>query len=371
MGIKGVNPFLKEKVPYAFIEKYDLALLKGYRIAIDAANWTFMILSGEHRNTVVRTKNIIDDELDREMTMQKFYKRFIDFNLMLLEADITPVWCWDGKAHDEKGPEREKRRAERKERQDKVEKLKAEIEQVPSWLRNVNNLGMVPDEHKALACEYQEKVKEVQKIMATQVSVSYEEIETIKQLATGLGIPSLVSDNEGEMLCAQLALQGKVMAVWSADTDNYAMGTPFLITGFNGFGPGRTPLVKAVVIPYMLAGLEMTQQELRDFCIMCGTDYNSNICKIGPKKSFDLLKKHKTIEAIRDEAKLDISCLKHTICRDYLTPKPIDLNTVDLHLNGNKFMSVGRDILNQYGLDDCYDELHKIMKHKVSSVVIL
>ena len=361
MGIKSVNPFLKELVPEAFIEQYDLSNLKGYRIAIDAANWIFMSISGDHRDTVVKTKNVIEDEVDRETTMNKFYHKFLNFNIMLLENEIIPVWCWDGKAHEEKGPEREKRRADRAERQKKIDDLKAEIEKVPLHLRNVKNLGSVPNEMKVLACKYQEMVQEVRKIMATQVNVSYDEITMIKALADGLGIPSVQADHEGEMLCAQLAMAGKVMAVWSADTDNYAMGTPFLITGFNGFGPGRVPLVKAVFLPIILAKLEITQEELREFCIMCGTDYNTNIKNYGPKKAFNLLKKHKSIEAISSNETIDVSCLKHEICRDYLTPKKIDLDSINIYISPEKIKTLGRDILHQYGCNDKYDKLYSLL----------
>ena len=88
MGIKSINPFLKELVPEAFIEEYNLSHLKGHKIAIDAANWICMSLAGEHRDTVNKTKNVIEDEVDRNVTMNKFYRKIVNFNIMLLENDI-------------------------------------------------------------------------------------------------------------------------------------------------------------------------------------------------------------------------------------------------------------------------------------------
>ena len=370
MGIKNINQFLKdilgENVSICFLEKYDLSNLKGFRIAIDAANWCITAIADGVHDTTYRTVDIIEEELDRNVIMNKFYKKFLDFNIMLLQTDITPVWCWDGTAHKEKGPEREKRRADRKKKQDDIDALKEEIKKVPMYLRNVKNLGMVPDEQKEIALKYQSMVSDLRKKMSTQVGMSYDEMDMVKNLASSLGLPSITADHEGEMLCAQLAMQGKVAAVWSSDTDNYAMGTPFLITGLNGFGPGKVPMVKAVILPYIIAFLGITQAEMRELCILCGTDYNTNIKNYGPNKAFKLLQKHKCIECIRDEAKLDITCLNHEICRDYFTPKPIDLEKLDLHVNGNQFMVTGKDILDQYCIDEkYYKELEKIMKPKI------
>jgi 5'-3' exonuclease len=49
----------------------------------------------------------------------------------------------------------------------------------------------------------------------------------------------------------------------------------------------------------MLSRLELTEDQFLDFCILCGTDYNTNLPKIGPEKSFRLLKKHGSIEQIK------------------------------------------------------------------------
>jgi hypothetical protein len=146
MGIKSINQFLKDKQVQCFVEKYPLSNFSNHRIAIDAANWCYMFIAGEHKDNVFKTKNIIDNDVDRNVTLQRMYNKFLQFNIMLLQNRIIPVWCWDGIAHEEKGPEREKRRKARKDREEKAKELKAKIEAVPSWLRNAKNLGMVPPE---------------------------------------------------------------------------------------------------------------------------------------------------------------------------------------------------------------------------------
>jgi flap endonuclease-1 len=365
MGIKSINQFLKDKGVPCFIDKYPLSNFSGHRIAIDAANWCYMFMAGEHRDTVFKTRNIVDNDVDRQVTMQKLYNKFLQFNILLMQNGITPIWCWDGIAHDEKGPEREKRKKVRQGRDSKIKELKEKVEAVPAWLRNAKNLGVVPEEMRLAAIEYKEKENELKKLMSTQIFVSYDEMNNIRAIVEGLGIPSIKAEHEGEMLCSQLAVKGKVSGVWSADTDNYAMGTPIIITGFDGYGPGKSTLIKVVSIPYILKSLDITQEQLREFCVMCGCDYNTNIKNYGPKKAFDLLKTHGTIDNVLEHLKkseIDGSCLNHEVCKDYLTPKDIDVDFSDVNVDIEKFKLQGRDLLHSFSLEDEYDDVRSGME---------
>ena len=362
MGIKSINQFLKDKQVQCFVEKYSLSNFSNHRIAIDAANWCYMFIAGEHKDNVFKTKNIIDNDVDRNVTLQRMYNKFLQFNILLLQNRITPVWCWDGIAHDEKGPEREKRRKARKDREAKATELKRKIEAVPAWLRNAKNLGMVPPEMIEQAKEFKEIENEYKKLISTQILITFEEMDIIRSIAEGLGIPSVQAEHEGEMLCSQLAIKNKVSAVWSSDTDNYAMGTPIMITGFDGYAYGGVPLVKIVSTPHILHGLQMTQEQLRELCVMCGCDYNTNIPKVGPKKSFDLLKKHGTIESVIKETALDATCLNYEVCKNYLTPENIEVDYFNISVDMEKFKKQGMDLLHSFSLEDNYDKLKEGMQ---------
>jgi 5'-3' exonuclease len=68
---------------------------------------------------------------------------------------------------------------------------------------------------------------------------------------------------------------------------------------------------------------------------MCGCDYNTNIKNYGPKKAYDLIKRYGSIDEIQKKLEgLDMTCLNHKICIDYLTPKdfkiPSDTINVDI-----------------------------------------
>lgn len=372
MGIKSINQFLKDKEVECFIERYSLSNFSGHRIAIDAANWCYMFIAGEHKDTVYKTKNIIDDEVDREVTLQKMYHKFLNFNILLLQNNIIPVWCWDGVAHDEKGPEREKRKKARDERKTRIKDLKEKIEAVPFFLRNASNLGNVDEHLRIQAVECKAMEKELKSIISTQVFVTYEEMDIIRSIVEGLGIPSVQAEHEGEMLCAQLAVKGKVSAVWSSDTDNYAMGTPIMISGLNGYGPGKSSLVKIVSTQRILEKLELNQEQLREFCVMCGCDYNTNIKNYGPKKAYDLLKRYGSIDAIQKNLEgLDMTCLNHKVCIDYLTPKDLKISADTINVDIEKFNTQAKDVLHSFSLEGCYDDLKSGMEKVVPKAQIV
>jgi 5'-3' exonuclease len=49
---------------------------------------------------------------------------------------------------------------------------------------------------------------------------------------------------------------------------------------------------------------------------MCGTDYNKNIKKVGPKTSYNYIREYKTIEGVNDNTKHDITILRHNRVRE-------------------------------------------------------
>ena len=58
-------------------------------------------------------------------------------------------------------------------------------------------------------------------------------------------------------------------------------------------------------------------EEFLDFCIMCGTDYNKNIFRVGPSKAFQYVSDYKSIIDIgKENKKVDISILNHNRVRE-------------------------------------------------------
>jgi 5'-3' exonuclease len=140
------------------------------------------------------------------------------------------------------------------------------------------------------------------------------------------------------------------------------MGTPMMITGFDGYGRGSVPLVKVVSTPHILYGLGLNQEQLRELCVMCGCDYNTNIPKVGPKKSYEVIKKYGTIDEFVKQTSTDVSCLNHEVCKNYLTPANIELDSIDINVDLLKFKKQGMDLLHSFSLEDNFEKLKEGME---------
>ncbi len=63
---------------------------------------------------------------------------------------------------------------------------------------------------------------------------------------------------------------------------------------------------------------ELTHEEFVDFCILCGTDFNHNIEKIGAVRAYDLIKKHKSIKnlpTVYNKIPLNTAVLNEEECK--------------------------------------------------------
>ena len=149
--------------------------------------------------------------------------------------------------------------------------------------------------NKKLAFDIKICEKYLAKKKAQIVHLQDEDFKSSKDLFTILGIPYFISPSEGETLCSQLALYGKVAGVLSEDTDILAYGTGIFLTKINT----SQETVVEIRISNILDALSMSQAQFTDLCIMCGTDYNSNIFRVGPEKAFKLLEEFGSIEDIK------------------------------------------------------------------------
>ena len=117
---------------------------------------------------------------------------------------------------------------------------------------------------------------------------------------------------EAETMGSDLCIRNQVDAVLSEDTDILAYGSPVFLTKFDS----RTGLCVRIEYKKLLESFNFTPEQFLDFCIMCGTDYNNNIPRIGPSKAYKLILEHKNIETVGSECKLDTTILNHKRTRE-------------------------------------------------------
>lgn len=293
MGIKGLKKFLNTKFSHLF-HNVHLSEFRYKKISIDTSLYMCMYKAkyGE----------------------AGWLRGFIKLVSCLRDNEIHCVFIYDTGAPPEKEETKKARRENRQKMDEKIYNLQEHI-------TDYHVSGSVTD----LLVQFQEKRKlhsllnskinikaienEVEKMKKQSFIVTKEDFETTKKVFDILDVPYIDAPLEGEQLCSDLCIQGKVHAVLSEDSDVLAYGTPIFLTKINT-GTGT-----CVCIRYeeLLKEMELTTEQFLDFCIMCGTDYNKNIFKVGPVKAYNLIKEHGSIENIP----LDTTILNHVKVREF------------------------------------------------------
>ena len=136
------------------------------------------------------------------------------------------------------------------------------------------------------------------------IYIRKDQIEMIKNLFDCYGADYIVADGEADEMCAYMALKGNVWACLSEDMDLFVYGVPRILRYIS--------FVNHNVVVYdlnkILNDLVMTQNELREICILSGTDYNiQNPISITLFDVVDLFKKYKSINSINTMNSIKIS----------------------------------------------------------------
>jgi 5'-3' exonuclease len=313
MGINNINKFLKDKVPNAFFS-LNIDKLRGKKIAIDGAHWAFTNMAIA-RKIVVNKTNLLTNDLDNNEIRKEWFSLCLNFLLLLLSHNITPIVIFDGENPIEKTDTKSERRETQINYKDKIDNLTLQLKATPT----------------------KEIAETLKKSLRNYIHISSENFLLFKTTIASLGIPCIQAKGEGEQLCSSLCIDGLVAAVFSADTDNLVYGCPLLLTNFKG---GNVCQFECVRIDTILQELNISHKIFIDLCIMSGCDFNTNMHGYGVAKSFALLKKYISIDLL--PSNLDITCLNHFRCREifsYRCTKDLLLNDYsnDKTLNDNIF----------------------------------
>jgi flap endonuclease-1 len=313
MGIKNFSTLLKEKASSAFI-KLDINEFYGKRIAIDLNNLMYRYFSSYLKEEIYQT-DLIQDEVNREKVVIKWINGIIDFGLLWLEHGVTPVFVLDGDTRKEKEDTKQKRINEKKKARDLGTNLLTKIRSARSLF------DVSPND-----------LTELRKHMSKDVSLKIEEVQLLKKTLEEFKFPVFEAKYDSEQLCCALAIEGKVEAVYSTDMDCLVYGTPYLITEFDKENREKLYL-NVISLQKTLENLDITFSSFVDLCIMCGCDFNQNIPKIGPKRSYDLMKEYESIDNLPEN--YDIQILEHKKCREIFTYEYSGIEDNDLFMKLN------------------------------------
>lgn len=317
MGINGINKLIRRFAPNG---SFNLSIdkLTGKRVAIDASGWMYANIC-ICRGKIVKRTNLMLEDPDPNEIKREWFLAALNFILSWLSHNITPVFVFDGIPPPEKEITKEDRRAKKLAAEEKINELTKQLR------NNSDNQQQIMVDLKKQLCNYNYIPKEY-----------FELFETVIK---GFGIPCLKAIGEAEQLCSILCQEGKVAAVFSADSDSLVYGCPLVINsrteGFTYDENGNKIIsFECMRLDTILEEMKITHSFFVDLCIMSGCDFNKNMKGYAAIKSLDLLRKHGSIENLPKN--LDITCLNHVRCREifkYVESDKLSKDLISLDIN--------------------------------------
>lgn len=275
MGIKGLSQLLADHAPGCMKEN-EIKNYFGRKVAVDASMCIYQFLIAVRQDGSQLTNE--DGETTSHL-MGMFYR-----TIRMVENGIKPVYVFDGKPPEMKSGELEKR----KERRDEAQKALEKAEEAGD-------------------------AENIEKFNRRLVKVTKQHNEECKELLKLMGIPYVDAPCEAEAQCAALVKAGKVWATGTEDMDSLTFGSDVVLRHLT-FSEARKMPIKEYHYDRILQGLELSNDEFIDLCILLGCDYCESIRGIGPKRAIDLIKQYKSI----DEIMKNIDLKKYTIPENWM-----------------------------------------------------
>jgi len=264
MGIKNLMKLIQDECPGAVKE----TVMKNYfgrKIALDASMclYQFLIAVRQDGNQLTNEAGEVTSHLNG-----LFYR-----TIRMVEAGLKPVYVFDGKPPQMKSHELQKRKEMRAKAADDLEEAK--------------ETGTAAD---------------IDKQERRLVKVTKEHVIECKRLLTCMGIPFVEAETEAEAQCAQMILAGLVHHVATEDMDALTFKTTNVLRRLT-MPEARKLSVQELSYEKVIKMLDLTHEQFVDLCILLGCDYVPSIKGIGPKKAMELIRQHKSLEAIIESLK--------------------------------------------------------------------
>jgi flap endonuclease-1 len=289
MGIQDLNKLI-QRYAKSGIGRVPITQYSGKKIAIDGHNLLYRNMYGAKKQVSSRT-NFAVDTVNEKDTHREWLRLCLKSCIKFLRHNVIPIMVFDGKHPPEKKDTQNKRREEtRKQKENLDEKIRQ--------LNETDILDRTPE----LIAEVQDKYSSI-------LSINIDQIENLINVIDSIGLPWLQADGEAEQLCAMLAREGHVEAVFSRDTDNLALGCPVLLTQYSGtlYNNGRSvPAIEFYELKTILSELKLKYKEFLDMCIILGCDYNDRLYGMGVVTAYETIKEKRSLAAIAKERKIDV-----------------------------------------------------------------
>jgi len=275
-------------------EKIRLEDIANWRLAVDGYNTLYQFLAiirGMDGGHLKDSRGRVTSHISG-----LFYR-----NINLMELGMELVYVFDGKPPELKNEEIERRSAQRREAKDQY--LKA-----------------LQAGEMAQARKYAEASTVLRRDMVADA----------KELLDAMGIPWVDAPSEGEAQASVMAAEGTVKAVASQDHDSLVFGAPVLVRNVTISGKRRLPSKgitinvqpERITLSSLLGSTGLTREQLVDFAILLGTDFNPDGFEgVGPVTALKYLKKYGRLEEIT-ELKPRLEGVRYTEIRDLYMNAP-------------------------------------------------
>lgn len=302
MGIKNLNKFLRKNCPDVF-EEFHISEYSFQKVAIDISLY------------LCKFKTVCGD---------RWITAFLNLISCLRKNEVHCVFIYDSGAPPEKELERQERKIQQEKLEARVFKLEESLEQfhlsgeidqvlIDLYAKNIKkdtSKRLLSEKANSIDMKYVEGI--IKKTRGQMLNITQEDFDLTKKLFDILQVPYFDAPLEAETMCSDLCKQGLVDAVLSEDTDVLAYGAPMFLSKICT-ADGTCVRIKYLQV---LEELELSADQFLDLCIMCGTDYNKNIFRVGPEKAYKFIQTHSSIEGIEENTKLDTSVLNHVRGRE-------------------------------------------------------
>jgi len=254
-------------------EKIQLDDIAGWKLAVDGYNTLYQFLAiirgadgGHLKDSQGRVTSHISG---------LFYR-----NINLLELGIKLVYVFDGRPPELKMEEIRRRSEQRREAKDQ-------------YLRALQAGDMA----------------QARKFAEASTVLRRDMVADAKGLLDAMGIPWVDAPSEGEAQASTMAAEGTVNAVASQDHDSIVFGAPVLVRNVTISGKRRLPskgivvnvVPERITLSSVLSSTGLTREQLVDFAILLGTDFNPDGFEgVGPATALKYLKRYGRLEEIKE-----------------------------------------------------------------------
>lgn len=345
MGIKNLNNLLRSKCPGVF-QEIHISEFAYQKVSIDVSLF------------LCKYKSLSDSWLGCFTKLIGCLRRY----------NVHCVFIFDNGHPEEKTQEREERRSNREKTKVKIEAWESSLDKYKvdgNWDTSLDDLFGVKKTEEELKNQ-DLIVKEAKNILEKKrrslLFISDDDMKNLRALFDAMKVSYFDAPLEAETMCADLCKRGIVSAAMSDDTDVLAYGSPVFLSKMDIY---RGTVTK-VVYNDMLTKLKLTQKQFLDLCIMCGTDYNKNIAKVGCETSYKYILQYNDIETVGREKGLDLSILNYKKSRELFTEyQQYDFGLKEIEYNGFPDIEKVKEILSKEKEEPNYYEILQSCKVKI------